>query len=105
MPLLLVPYEDWYCPNGCGCAERVPPLPPGATRYHPCHCLHGLNAPLVRVGTDCKVEAVEREDYLGSETQARGDNGKAYMAVETTYADGHTDLAVNAGLAHGEMRV
>jgi hypothetical protein len=64
-----------------------------------------LTAPLVRVGTDCKVEAIEREDYLVEETQAMGDDGKAYMAVEVTHADGHTDRAVNAGLAHGELRV
>lgn len=105
VPLLLVPFEDWYCPNGCGVAERVAPLPPGATRYHPCTRLHMLNAPLVRVGSDCINEAVEREDYLNGDTQATGDDGKAYMAIRTVHADGHDDLAVNAGLAHGELRV
>jgi hypothetical protein len=102
--LLRAPFEEWYCPSGCYCTETVPALPPGATRYHSCPKLHGLNAPLARVGSDVKVEAVEREDFLGEETQAMGDNGKAYMAVSTTYADGHNDLAVNAGLAHGELR-
>ena len=105
VPLLTVPYEDWYCPNGCYAADRHAPLPPGATRYHPCSRLHGLNAPLERAGTDCKVEAVEREDYLGEETQAMGDDGRAYMAIRTVHADGSVALAVNAGLAHGEMRV
>lgn len=105
VPLLKVPYEDWYCPNGCGVAERVLALQPGASRFHTCARLHLLTAPLVRVGTDCKVEAVEREDYLVNETQATGENGKVYMAVEVTHADGHTDRAVNAGLAHGEMLV
>ena len=76
MPLLSVPYEDWYCPNGCYAADRHAPLPPGATRYHPCPRLHGLNAPLVRVGSDCTVEAVEREDYLNGDGQAMGDDGK-----------------------------
>ena len=76
-------------------------MPPGATRYHNCPELHQLSAPLVRVGTDCAVKAVEREDYLNGETQATGDDGKAYMAVVTAHADGRTDLAVNAGLATG----
>lgn len=104
MPLLSVPYEDWYCPNGCYAADRHTPLPPGATRYHPCPRLHGLNAPLERVGSDCTVEAIEREDYLNGDGQATGDDGKAYMSVATRYADGSVALAVNAGLAHGEMR-
>lgn len=103
MPLLTVPYEDWYCPNGCYAADRHAPLPPNATRYHPCPKLHGLSAPLVRVGSDCAVEAIEREDYLNGEIQATGDDGKAYMAVTTRYADGHNDLAVNAGLARARL--
>ena len=43
-------------------------------------------------------DAEEREEYLGREVQAIGDDGKAYMAVRTTRNDGD-DLAVNAGLA------
>ena len=105
VPLLKVPFEDWYCPAGCGAAERVPALRPGASRFHTCARLHMLTVPLVRTGTDCTVKAIEREDYLSGELQATGDNGKVYMAVEVTHADGHTDRAVNAGLAHGEMRV
>jgi hypothetical protein len=50
------------------------------------------------------VKAVEREDYLGEDTQAMGNDGKAYMAVSTQYADGREGRAVNAGLAHGEFR-
>jgi hypothetical protein len=107
VPLLRVPFEEWHCPNGCGAFDRQPALPPGASRFHPCSRLHGLNAPLVRAGTDCKVEAIERGDYLNGETQAMGDDGKAYMAVTTVHSDGHTDLAVNAGLAQsrGESRI
>jgi hypothetical protein len=61
-----------------------------------------LTAPLIRAGTSCKVTASERQDYLNGETQATGDDGRPYMNVTTVHADGHTDLAVNAGLAHGE---
>jgi hypothetical protein len=105
VPLLRVPFEDWYCPNGCGVAERVPPLQPGASRFHTCARLHMLTAPLVRVGSDCVNEAVEREDYLNGDKQATGDDGKAYMAVVTKHSDGHTDRAVNAGLATARIVV
>jgi hypothetical protein len=100
--LLRVPFEDWYCPN-CSARDTQPSLPPNASRFHACGGLHGLNAPLVRVGSDVKVTAEEREDYLNGEVQATGDDGRAYMAVRTTYADGHDDLTVNAGLAQARM--
>jgi hypothetical protein len=103
VPLLKVPFEEWHCPNGCHCTETIPALPPGATRFHNCPRLHQLSAPLVRVGTDCKVTAKLREDYLGSEVQATGDDDRPYMSVITEHADGHTDLAVNAGLAQGRL--
>ncbi len=80
VPLLRVPFEDWYCPN-CGIAERVKALPPNASRFHTCPRLHMLTAPLVRANVFAKVEAVEREDYLGKETQATGDDGNAGLAT------------------------
>jgi hypothetical protein len=95
---LLDTWQDWECPN-CGKSERTRPLPPNASRFHPCPGLHGLTAPLVRAGTDCKVIAVERGDHLGHEIQRTGDDGKPYMAVETVHADGHTDRAVFPGVA------
>jgi hypothetical protein len=100
-PLLLAA-QDWFCPN-CPVAETTAPLPPGSSRFHTCAGLHGLTAPLVRAGTRCKVEAEERQDYIGSEVQARGDDGRQYMAVRTT-TDDHDDLLVFAGLAKAEMR-
>jgi hypothetical protein len=66
---------------------------------HTCPKLHGLTAPLVRAGTDCKVVAVERGDYLRDETQRRGDDGRPYMAVVTERGDGSTDAAVFPGVA------
>lgn len=94
--------DEWFCPN-CDVTDVTAPLPPGQSRYHPCSGLHGLNAPLIRVGAHVKVEAHEREDYLNGDTQATGDDGKAYMAVEVTREDG-TDVTVFAGLAHAEVR-
>jgi hypothetical protein len=95
---LLDPWQDWECPN-CGLTERTRPVPPNGSRFHPCPGLHGLTAPLVRAGTDCRVRAVERGDYLAGETQRTGDDGKPYMAVETIHADGSNDLAVFPGVA------
>jgi hypothetical protein len=105
VPLLGRSYEDLYCPN-CGLSERVsPPMPPGSSKFHNCPRLHMLSAPLVPVEMDCKVEAVEREDYLGDEIQNKGEDGKPYQAIKTTRADGSNDLAVNAGLAHADLKV
>lgn len=102
MPVpLLRSLTRWECPN-CDVTDVSPPLPPGTSRFHTCAGLHMLSAPLVAAGTRCKVEAEEREEYLGSEIQATGDDGKPYMAVRTTRDDG-CDLAVNAGLAQARM--
>ena len=95
--VLLESWVDWSCPN-CSVTDRTRPLPPGQSRYHTCPGLHSLNAPLVRAGTRCKVTAEERQDYIGSEIQARGDDGRQYMAVRTT-CDDHDDLLVFAGVA------
>jgi hypothetical protein len=95
---LLDAWQDWECPN-CHLTDRTRPLPPHASRFHACPGLHGLTAPLVRAGTDCKVVANERGDHLNGETQRTGDDGKPYMAVETVHADGHNDLAVFPGVA------
>jgi hypothetical protein len=101
VPLLDKP-DEWYCPN-CPVTDVTPPLPAGTSRYHPCPGLHGLNAPLIRAGLRVKVEAEERQDYLGGDVQAAGDDGRAYMAVRTTRDDGD-DVTVFAGLAHAELR-
>jgi hypothetical protein len=92
---LLEAWQDWNCPN-CLVSERTTPLPPNASRYHRCAGLHMLTAPLIRAGTDCKVTAVERGDYLRGSEQRRGENGKPYMAVVTERADGSNDAVVFA---------
>lgn len=102
VPLLAPEFEGWYCPN-CPVTDRVRTLPPGASRFHTCSGLHGLIAPLIREGIHAAVIAEEREDYLNGEIQRTGDDGKPYMAVRTLRDDGE-DVAVNAGLAHAELR-
>lgn len=95
---LIDAWQDWLCPN-CGLTDRTRPLPPNASQYHICPQLHYLNAPLVRAGSDCKVTAVEREDYLNGEVQTAGEDGRPYMAIRTDYSDGHNDLVVHPGVA------
>ena len=95
---LLDAWQDWECPN-CHATDRTRPLPPEASRFHTCPALHSLTAPLVRVGTDCKVTAVERGDYLRDEEQRTGDDGRPYMAVVTERADGSNDAAVFPAVA------
>lgn len=99
--ILLAPQLEWSCPN-CWTTTTAPPLPPGQSKMHICPGLHSLAAPLVPAGTRCKVEAVERAEYLNGEVQRTGDDGKPYMAVVTTRDDGQ-DAAVNAGLARGRL--
>ena len=96
---LLDAWQDWECPAGCGAGDRTRPLPPNSSRFHACPKLHGLTAPLVRAGTDCKVTAVVRGDYLQGDEQRTGDDGRPYMAVRTDHADGSNDLVVFPGVA------
>jgi hypothetical protein len=98
---LLTAMVDWECPN-CWITATSAPLPPGTRKFHACSGLHGLTAPLTETGVRCQVTAEERQDYLGGEIQATGDDGKPYMAVRTTRDDG-CDLAVNAGLAQARL--
>lgn len=86
----------WECRN---CSRRAVTRGLIPNRFHDCPGLHGLVAPLIREGSDCRVIAVERGDYLRNEQQRTGDDGKPYMAVVTEYADGHTDAAVFPAVA------
>lgn len=94
--LLPVPEQRWSCPN-CSATDVTHEAHPH-TRMHACRGLKGLTAPMVPAGTRCKVEAVEREDYVGSELVQTDGEGRPVMAVLTTRDDG-TDLAVLAPCA------
>lgn len=65
---------------------------------HACRGLLGLTAPMVPDGVRCKVEAREREDYVGNEIPQYDGEGKAIMSVVTTRDDGQ-DCAVLAPTA------
>ena len=69
-----------------------------AQTFHQCRGLQGMLAPLVPAGLKCKVEAIEREDYVGDEVVQTNGEGRPIMAVQTTREDG-TDRAVFAPTA------
>lgn len=95
-PLLTPPERRWECPN-CAATDVTHETRPH-TRMHACGGLKGLTAPMVPAGTSCKVEAVEREDYVGDEHVQTDGEGRPIMAVVTTRNDGN-DCAVLAPVA------
>lgn len=79
------------CPN---CTSTLTlPAPPGKPVLHPCRGLKGLLAPMIPAGTPCKVEAVERDDYIGTDIPHYDGEGRPIMSVVTTRDDG-TDCQV-----------
>jgi hypothetical protein len=95
MPLLLVEHR-WTCPN-CTFTDVTREQTPH-TRFHACRGLRGLTAPMVPAGTSCKVEAVERGDWVGREMVQTDGEGRPVVAVQTIRDDG-TDVAVYAPCA------
>ena len=96
MTVLVSAVHDWYCPN-CGLRDQTREARPHS-RFHICPKLHGLTAPMLPAGTKAKVEAREREDYVGTDTVQTDDEGRPVMSVVTTRDDGQ-DVAVFAPLA------
>lgn len=86
----------WYCPN-CRIEDETTVAQPHG-RFHTCRALYGLTAPLVQQGVKAKVEAVDRDDYVGSEIVQKDGRGRPVMAVRTTRDNGQ-DTAVYAPLA------
>jgi hypothetical protein len=91
--------QRWECPN-CTATDVTHEAQPH-TRFHACRGLKGLTAPFVPAGTRCKVEAVEREDYIGDEVVTYDGEKRPIMRVETTRDEGN-DVAVFAPLARSD---
>lgn len=89
----------WCCPNCDSSARTVDARIP----HHPCAGLAGLMVPLIRKGERAKVEAVEREDFIGSELVQVDGNGRPVMAAVVTRDDGQ-DCTVFAPTAQGSIR-
>jgi hypothetical protein len=95
--------HQWYCPN-CGLTDTTTEAQPHS-RFHVCPKLHGLTAPMVPAGTKAKVEAREREDYVGDEHVQLSPEGRPVMSIVTTRDNGQ-DVVVFAptATAKGETR-
>lgn len=95
------------CPNCTTTAlsKVYAPVGGGQIELHSCPGLKGFLAPMVLAGTRCKVEAVEREDYLGKEDVRLNGEGRPIMAVVTTRNDGQdrTVFAPCARIKFGEL--
>jgi len=99
MTIILGGPTEWYCPNCDSKAYTVA----GSTKspFHPCGKLGAIMSPLVRVGEKAKVEAVERQDYVGSELVQTDVDGRPVMSVVVTRDEGQ-DCAVFPGVAKAE---
>jgi len=95
--VLAAPERRWACPN-CD-ATDITREAGQHTRFHTCGGLAGLTAPMVPHDQRVKVEAIEREDYIGSEDVRLDDDGRPIMSVLTTRDEG-TDLVVYAPTAY-----
>ena len=84
--LIEPPLRRWYCPN-CGRTSVTRELRPH-TRFHTCPKIGMLTAPMLPEGVKAKVEAKEREDYVGNEVVQLNDEGRPVMAVTTTRDEG-----------------
>ena len=99
--VLLAPEHRWECPN-CPQVHVTHEQQPH-TPFHVCRGLKGLTAPFIAAGTKAKVEAVEREDYVGSEQVQTDGDGRPVMSVVTTRDEGQ-DCAVLAPTATATAR-
>lgn len=100
-PVILGVERRWECPN---CTQTdVTREPRPHTRFHTCRGLRGLTAPFVPAGTSAKVEAKDRDDYVGRDMVQTDGEGRPVMSVVTTRDEG-MDVAVMAPCATGSLR-
>lgn len=97
---ILNPRTEWECPN-CDQTDVTHVASPH-TRMHTCPGLKMMTAPFVPRGTRCKVEAHEREEYVGNELVTLNEDGRPIMSIETTRDDGN-DIAVFAPCVRGRV--
>lgn len=100
--VLVTAARHWECPN-CTFTDVTHEAQPH-TRFHACKGLKGLTAPMIPAGTKAKVTAVEREDFIGTETVQTDGEGRPVMAVITEREDGSNDTTVYAPTATARAR-
>lgn len=83
---LIASETKWECPNCTTTA--VTRRADIHTEFHDCPGMKGLTAPMVPKGTRCKVEAHEREDFIGDELVRLDGDGRPIMNLITTRDDG-----------------
>lgn len=98
---LLHPEAHWVCPN-CTSQLKTPGIP-SKPILHPCRGMAGLLVPMVPAGTKCKIEVVERSDYVGSERVQVNGEGRPVMAAMTTRDEGQ-DTTVYAPCATIDLK-
>src|SRR5215831_9029449 len=94
------PEQRWVCPN---CTDVMlthvdysrARIGESVTPFHVCRGLRGTWVPFVAEGVACKVELVEREDYVRDEHVQRNAAGDVLMATRITRDEGQ-DQAVYA---------
>lgn len=79
----------WVCPN---CPQTFIARKFLPNRFHQCPGLRGLLAPMVPEGIKAKVEAHDRDDYVGRDIPAVDENGRPVMSVTTTRDDGQDTM-------------
>lgn len=100
VPILRAEHR-WECPNCV--TTKVTREPRPHTPFHPCRGLAGLMTPFVPAGTRCKIEANEREDYIGRELVQVNAHGRPVMNVTVTRDSGQ-DCAVYAPAATANLK-
>jgi hypothetical protein len=83
---LIAVNREWYCPN-CDIVDTTHEARPH-TQFHQCPGLRGLAAPLLEKGIKAKVEAHDREDYVGKDIPQVDEDGRPVMSITTTRDDG-----------------
>lgn len=91
-------HKDWVCARGCSSRARTFDL---KLPHHPCKAMNGLMVPLILAGTKAKVEAIERQDYVGKELVQTDSEGNVIMATVVTKDEGQ-DCTVYAPCAVAE---
>ena len=97
--ILQPPIKRWVCPN-CDQTHVTREQQPHSA-FHSCAGLKGMTAPFIEEGVSAKVEAREREDYVGRERVQTNEDNRPIMSVVTTRDDG-TDAVVFAPTARAD---
>lgn len=96
--VVMTPEQRWECPD---CVTRVVTHEARVhTEFHTCRKT-GMWQPMVPAGTRCKVELVERGDYVNGELVQLDPRGRPVMSCVVTRDDG-MDCAIYAPMAIGE---